>query len=83
MYKKVCEKLKGELYGMVVRPALMYGLETVTITARQEKMLEVAKMCVLRFCIGRTQKDRVKSENIRERMRIGRLGGKLREVRLR
>ena len=80
--KKVHEKLKGKLYRMVVRPALMYGLETVAITVRQQKMLEVAEMRMLHFSIGYTRKDRVKNENIRERMGIGQLDGKLRETRL-
>ena len=37
----VHEKLKGKFYRMVVQLALMYGLETLAITTRQQ-MLEVA-----------------------------------------
>ena len=32
--KKVSAKMKGKLYEVLVRPAMMYGLEAVTITNR-------------------------------------------------
>ena len=34
--KKVTDKLKGRLYKVMVRPALLYGMETVAVTKAQE-----------------------------------------------
>ena len=44
--------LKGKVYSSVVRPAMMYGLETVAVTKKQVEEMEVAEMKMLRFAIG-------------------------------
>ena len=49
--KTVTDKLKGRLYKVIVRPALLYGMETVAVTKTQEKRMEVAEMKKLRFSI--------------------------------
>ena len=55
--KKVTDKLKGRLYKVMVRPALLYGMETVAVgTKTQEERMEVAEMKLLRFSIGRPEK---------------------------
>ena len=46
----------------MVRPALLYGMETVAVTETQEKRMEVAEMKMLRFSIGKTRKDRFRNE---------------------
>ena len=33
---------KGKVYKVTVRPAMLYGLETVALTKRQEAAMEVA-----------------------------------------
>ena len=40
---------KGKVYKTVVRPAMMYGLETVPLTKKQEAELAVAELNMLRF----------------------------------
>ena len=40
-------KIKGKVYRTVVRPALMYGAETLALKKAQEKKLEVAEMRML------------------------------------
>ena len=37
-------KLKGKVYRTMVRPAMMYGLETVPMKKSNEKKMEVAEM---------------------------------------
>eukprot|EP00794_Sanderia_malayensis_P005763 gene5763-6466_t len=44
--------------------------------------MEVAKMRILRFCLGKTRVDRIRNETIRTSLQVGELGGKLRETRL-
>ncbi|KAK3565047.1 hypothetical protein QTP86_032472, partial [Hemibagrus guttatus] len=42
-------RIKGKVYRTVVRPAMLYGLETVSLRKRQESELEVAELKMLRF----------------------------------
>ena len=42
-------KIKGKVYRTVVRPALMYGAETLVTTKAQEKKLQVAEIRMLRW----------------------------------
>ena len=42
---------KGKVYKTVVRPAMLYSLETVTLTKKQEAELAVAELKMLRFSL--------------------------------
>ena len=46
-------KVKGRLYKTMVQPAMMYAMETVAVTKRQEEKMEVAEMKMLRYSLGR------------------------------
>ncbi|KAK3567131.1 hypothetical protein QTP86_010162 [Hemibagrus guttatus] len=47
--EKVSARIKGKVYRTVVRPAMLYGLETMSLRKRQESELEVAELKMLRF----------------------------------
>ncbi|KAK3556466.1 hypothetical protein QTP70_008251 [Hemibagrus guttatus] len=81
--QKISARIKGKVYRTVVRPAMLYGLETVSLRKRQESELEVAKLKMLRFSLGVTRLDRIRNEYIRGTAHVGRLGDKVREARLR
>ncbi|MCJ8747587.1 hypothetical protein PDJAM_G00155240 [Pangasius djambal] len=81
--RKISARIKGKVYKTVVRPAMLYGLETVTLRKRQEAELEVAELKMLRFSLGVTWLDRIRNEYIRGTAHVGRLGDKVREARLR
>ncbi|KAK3544420.1 hypothetical protein QTP86_011158 [Hemibagrus guttatus] len=81
--RKISARIKGKVYRTVVRPAMLYGLETVSLRKRQESELEVAELKMLRFSLGVTRLDRVRNEYIRGTAHVGRLGDKVREARLR
>ncbi|KAK3531584.1 hypothetical protein QTP70_024969, partial [Hemibagrus guttatus] len=72
-----------EVYRTVVRPAMLYGLETVSLRKRQESELEVAELKMLRFSLGVTRLDRIRNDYIRGTAHVGRLGDKVKEARLR
>ncbi|KAK3508165.1 hypothetical protein QTP70_015364, partial [Hemibagrus guttatus] len=46
--EKISARIKGKVYRTVVRPAMLYGLETVSLRKRQESELEVAELKILR-----------------------------------
>ncbi|KAK3570787.1 hypothetical protein QTP86_025428 [Hemibagrus guttatus] len=81
--RKISARIKGKVYKTVVRPAMLYGLETVSLRKRQESELEVAELKMLRFSLGVTRLDRIRNEYIRGTAHVGRLGDKVREARLR
>ncbi|KAK3528551.1 hypothetical protein QTP70_002791 [Hemibagrus guttatus] len=81
--RKISARIKAKVYRTVVRPAMLYGLETVSLRKRQESELEVAELKMLRFSLGVTRLDRIRNEYIRGTAHVVRLGDKVREARLR
>ena len=80
----ICDRwLPARVKGKVVRPAMVYGLETVAVTKKQVEEMEVAEMKMLRFAMGVTRKDKIRNEYIRSTVKVERLGMKMREGRLR
>ena len=47
--RRLQARVKGKVYSSVMRPAMMYGLETVAVTKKQVEEMEVAEMKMLRF----------------------------------
>ena len=72
--RRVPAKMKGKLYKTVVRPAILYGSETVALTRKQEMELEVAGLRMLQFSLGVTRLDRIRSEYIRGTAHVRRFG---------
>ena len=81
--KRVSARLKGKIHRTVIRPAMMYGLETVATTKRQEAELEVAEMKMLRFELGVTRMDMIRNSLIRGSLHVAPIRNKVREARLR
>ena len=76
--RRVSARVKGK-----VRPAMLYGVETVALTKGQEAEMEVAELKMLRFSLGVTRMDTIRNEYIRGTAQVGRFGEKTREARLR
>ena len=76
--RRLLARVKGKVYSLVVRPAMVYELETVAVTKKQ-----VEEMKMLRFAMGVTRKDKIRNEYIKSRVKIEQLGMKMREGRLR
>ena len=80
--RRLPARVKGKVYSSVVRPAMVYELETVAVTKKQVEEMEVAEMKMLRFAVGVTRKDKVRNEYIRNTVKVERLRIKMREGRL-
>ena len=59
--KRLPARVKGKVYSSVVRPAMVYGLETVAVTKKQVEEMEVEEMKMLRFAMGVTRKDKIRN----------------------
>ena len=81
--RRLPARVKGKVYSSVVRPEMVYGFETVAVTKKQVKEMEVAEMKMLRFAMGVTRKDKIRNEYIRSTVMVEWLGMKMREGRLR
>ena len=81
--RRLSARVKGKVYNSVVRPAMVYGLETVAVTKKQVEEMEVAEIKILRFAMGVTRNVKIRNEYIRSTVKVERLGMKMREGRLR
>ena len=46
--RKLSAKVNGKMYKSVVRPTILYGMETVTMTERQMGKIEIAELKMVR-----------------------------------
>ena len=81
--QKLPARVKKKVYSLVVRPAMVYGLETVAVTKKQVEEMEIAEIKMLRFSMGVTRKDKIRNKHITSTIKIERLGMMMREGRLR
>ena len=68
--RRLPARVKGKVYSSVVRPAMVYGLETVAVTKKQVEEMEVAEMKMLRFSMGVTRKDKIRNNYIRGTVKV-------------
>ena len=81
--RRIPLKLKGRVYRMVVRPALLYGVECWPIKKSQVQRMSVAEMRMIRWICGHTRLDKIRNEVIRAKIGVASIEDKMREVRLR
>ena len=60
--RRVPARVKGKVCEVAVRPAMLYGLETVALKKRQEVEMEVAELKMLQFSLGVTRMDKITNE---------------------
>ena len=52
--RKLSAKVKCKMYKSVVRPTMLYGMETVAVMERQVGKMEVAELKMVRWALGVT-----------------------------
>ena len=68
--KRVPQKLKGKFYRTVIKPAMLYGAECWPTKRRHVQHISVAEMRMLRWICGHTRRDRVRNDDIRDRLGV-------------
>jgi hypothetical protein len=76
-------KLKDKFYRTAIQPAMLYGAECWPTKRRHVQQLSVAEMRMLRWICGNTRRDRVRNDDIRERLGVASVEEKLMQHRLR
>jgi hypothetical protein len=80
---RVSLKLKSKFYRTVIRSAMLYGAECWPTKRRHVQQLSIAEMRMLRWICGNTRRDRVRNDDIRERLGVTPVEEKLVQHRLR
>ncbi|KAM1221218.1 hypothetical protein TB2_008820 [Malus domestica] len=73
-------KLKEKFYRTAIRPAMLYGIECWAV---KHQHVGVVEMRMLRWMCGHTRKDKIRNEDIRDKVGVAEIEGKRRENRLR
>jgi Reverse transcriptase (RNA-dependent DNA polymerase) len=68
--KKVPNKLKDKFYRTVIRPAMLYGVECWATKGQYIQKMSVAEMRMLRWICGHTRKDRIRNDDIKDKLGV-------------
>ncbi|GJS56424.1 retrovirus-related pol polyprotein LINE-1 [Tanacetum coccineum] len=81
--KNVLMKLKGKIYRVAIRPAMLYESECWPLTKVQANRMEVAEMRMLRWTYGKTLLDMIPNGAFRRNLQVTTIVNNMREGRLR
>ena len=81
--RKVPQKLKGKFYRTAIRPAILYGAECWATKRQHVQKISVAEMRMLRWSCGHTRRDRIRNDDIRDRLGVAPIEEKIIQNRLR
>ena len=73
----VISKVKSKMYKSVVRPTMLYKMETMAVTERQVGKMEVTELKMVRLALRVTRKDKIRNEYVIGNAKIAKLGDKL------
>ncbi|XP_019263293.1 PREDICTED: uncharacterized protein LOC109241039 [Nicotiana attenuata] len=79
--KNVPPRLKSKFYRVVVRLAMLYGVECWPVKKSHVQKMSVAEMSMLRWMCGHTRKDKIRNKVIRDKVGVTSMEDKLRESR--
>jgi hypothetical protein len=80
--KKVLNKLKCKFYRMAIRPAMMYGAKCWATKGQHVQKMSVAEMRMLHWICGHTRKNRIRNDDIRNKLGVAPIQEKLVQHRL-
>jgi len=81
--KKVPPKIKGQFYRVMVRPAMLYGAKCWPVKNSHAQKLKVVEMRMLSWMCGHTKRDKIRNEDIQNKVRVTPMEDKMREAKLR
>ena len=81
--KRVPNKLKGKVHQTVVRPVMLYGAKLWAPRKSDMDYLKVSEMRMMRWCLGKTRKDRVRNDWIKHQLQVMPIEEQVNTARLR
>ena len=76
-------KLKGKFYRAVVRPIMLYGVECWPVKNSHVQKMKVAEMRMLRWMCRYNRINKIRNEDIPDKVSVSPMKNKMREARLR
>jgi hypothetical protein len=64
------DKCKTTIYKVYFKKLLLYGVETMTCTKRQESKIQATEIKFLMAIMGKTKTDKIRNAHIREEVRM-------------
>jgi hypothetical protein len=83
MQQKSATEVEGKFYRTAIRHAMLYGAECWPTKRRHIQQLSVAEIRMLRWICGHTRLDRVRNDDIQDRLGVAPIEEKLIQHRLR
>ena len=68
--KEIPSDVKVCIYTTVLRPVLLYGSETWTLTTKLKSKIQASEMRILRLIFGVTKRDRIRNEDIQKSLNV-------------
>ena len=81
--QSVLRESKTIIYNAILKPVIMYGSETWSLTSNTESKIQAAEMRVLRLIKGVTQRDRCRNKSVRAELKVEPLLWSIKKGRLR
>src|ERR1044072_1267856 len=75
--------VKRVIFESILTPILTYGAECWTTTTVTRSRIQAAEMKPLRTMIGKSKRDRIRNEHIRERIGVSSIRNKIEKAQLR
>ncbi|KAL4194234.1 hypothetical protein AMTRI_Chr05g67600 [Amborella trichopoda] len=76
------EELKRKFFRTTVTPTLLHGTECWAVEKQHAHRMSVAEIRLLRWISGKTRRDRIRNEYIRENLGVAPIGDKMKKNRL-
>jgi hypothetical protein len=80
--KKVLNKLKDKFYMTTIRSAMMYDAKCWATKGQHIQKMSVAEIRMLHWLCGHTRKDRIRNDDIRDKLGVAPIQEKLVQHRL-
>ena len=68
--KEIPKDVKVCIYSTILRPVLLYGSETWTLTKKLKSKIQACEMRILRLIFGVTKRDKIRNETIRNSLNV-------------
>lgn len=81
--KKVLPKIKRKFCRVVVRPTMLYGTKCWLVKNSHVQKIKIAEMRMLTWMYRHTRRDKIKNEDIGDKVGMASVMDKMREARLR
>jgi hypothetical protein len=76
-------KCKIDIYKVYFKKNLLHGAESWTCTKREESKIQAMEMKFLREIIGKSRRDRIRNDDIREQLKVDNIKIDIEKNRLR